>query len=278
MNKYIKIVGSMLMAVFLLGSCEKDENKIFYNGGTAPVLTSSTNAVKLNPPPADETLEALKLSWTNPDYTFTTGPNSQDVNYTLEMDTLGGNFASSNKYVTTISRDLTKSFTVVDLNSILGNTMLLKPAKQYTIETRISSSLASNAVPLTSNKVSFTATPYSPPPKVELPAAGTLWATGDAFASGWGNPLPAPYDVSQKFTKVSNTLYELVVAMPGGGNYKLIQEQGVWGSQYHMKTGSSAGGTFEKKDADPGFPGPAAAGTYKITVDFQLGTFTVVKQ
>ena len=268
----------MLMAAFLLWSCEKDENKIYFNGGTAPVLTASTNAVKLNPPPADESLEALKLSWTNPAYTFTTGPNSQDVSYTLEMDTLGGNFASSNKYVTTVSKDLSKSFTVVELNSILGNTMLLKPAHQYTIETRISSFLASNAVPLTSNKVSYTATPYSPPPKVELPAAGTLWATGDAFTSGWGNPLPAPYDVSQKFTKVSNTLYELVVPMPGGGNYKLIQEQGVWGSQYHMKTGSSDGGTFEKKDADPGFPGPAAAGTYKITVDFQLGTFTVVKQ
>jgi len=278
MNKYTKLFGSMLVAAFLLGGCEKDENKIYYTGGTAPVLAASTSAVKLNPPPADESLEALRLNWTNPDYTFTTGISSQDVGYSLEMDTLGGNFKSATKYVTSISKSLSKSFTVLELNNILGNTMLLKPARQYTIETRISSSLASNAVPLTSNKVSFTATPYAPPPKVELPAAGTLWATGDAFASSWSNPLPPPYDVTQKFTKKSNTLYELVVAMPGGGNYKLIQEQGVWGSQYHMRTGSSAGGTFEKKDADPAFPGPSAAGTYKITVDFQLGTFTVVKQ
>jgi len=268
----------MLMAAFLLWSCEKDENKIYFNGGTAPVLTASTSAVKLNPPPADESLEALKLSWTNPAYTFTTGPNSQDVSYTLEMDTLGGNFASATKYVTTISKDLSKSFTVVELNSILGNTMLLKPARQYTIETRISSFLASNAVPLTSNKVSYTVTPYSPPPKVELPAAGNLWALGDAFSSGWSNPMQTPYDVSQKFTKVSNTLYQLVVAMPGGGSYKLIQEQGNWDTQYRIKTGSADGGTFEKKNADPGFQGPATAGTYKITVDFQLGTFTVVKQ
>ncbi len=278
MNKYTKIYGTLLVTAFLLGSCEKEENKIFFTGGTAPVISSSTSTVKLNPPPADESLEALKLSWTNPAYTFTTGQSSQDVSYTLEMDTLGANFNSASKYVTTISKDLSKSFTVIELNSILGNSMLLKPARQYTIESRITSSLVSGSVPLTSNKVSFTATPYAPPPKVELPAAGTLWATGDAFASSWSNPLPTPYDVSQKFTKVSNTLYELVVAMPGGGNYKLIQEQGVWGSQYHMKSGSSGGGIFEKKDADPAFPGPATAGTYKLSFDFQLGTFTVVKQ
>ncbi len=266
----------MLLTVFLLGSCEKDENKIYFDGGTAPVLTASKSAVNLNP--ADEALEAIKLTWTNPDYSFTTGPSSHDVSYTLEMDTLGGNFASSNKYVTTISRDLSKSFTVLELNSILGNTMLLKIGKQYTMETRISSSLASNAVALTSNKVSFTATPYSPPPKVEPPASGNLWGIGDAFSSGWANPMQAPYDVSQKFTKLSNTLYELVVAMPGGGGYKVIQEQGNWDTQYHMVTGSSAGGVFEKKNADPTFPGPSTAGTYKITLDFQLGTFTVVKQ
>ena len=268
----------MLVAAFLLGSCEKDENKIYYEGGTAPELTASTSDVKLNPPPADESLEALRLNWTNPDYKFTTGVSSQDVSYLLEMDTLGANFGSSIKYSTTISKELSKSFTVFELNSILGNTMLLKPARQYTIETRISSSLTSNAVPLTSNKLSFTATPYSPPPKVEPPTASTLWAIGDAFSSGWTNPMQSPYDVSQKFTKVSTTLYELVVTMPGGGGYKLIQEQGNWDTQYHMKTGSSAGGVFEKKNSDPAFPGPAAAGTYKITVDFQLGTFTVVKQ
>ncbi len=66
--------------------------------------------------------------------------------------------------------------------------------------------------------------------------------------------------------------------MPGGGAYKLIQEQGVWGTQYHMLLGGTwEGGDFEKKDADPGFPGPPSAGTYKITVDFQRGKFKVVK-
>ncbi|HSF45219.1 MAG TPA: SusE domain-containing protein [Chitinophagaceae bacterium] len=280
MNKYIKSLGMLLVLALALGSCEKQENKVYLESGTEPLLTASTATVALTPPPADESKEAIKFRWSNPEYKFTTGISSQDVNYLLELDTAGGNFASKIKYSTNISKDLEKSFTVLELNSIFGNTMFLTFGRKYTIEARITASLASGAAKLVSNKVSFTATPYAPPPKVEPPTAGTLWVTGNAFTSpDWANPLPAPYDVSNKFTKVSNTLYELVVQFRGGGNYKMIQEQGVWGTQYHMIEGGTwESGDLRKRDADPGFIGPPTAGTYKIVVDFQLGKFTVVKQ
>jgi hypothetical protein len=45
-----------------------------------------------------------------------------------------------------------------------------------------------------------------------------------------------------------------------------------------MVAGDASGGTFEKKDADPAFVGPTTAGSYKIVVNFQDGTFTVTKQ
>jgi hypothetical protein len=106
---------------------------------------------------------------------------------------------------------------------------------------------------------------------------GTLWIIGDAVASGWNNPLPAPFVTNQRFTKVTDTQYELVVALKPGA-YKLIQENGVWGTQYHMVEGTAAGGTFQKKDSDPAFPGPATPGNYKIVVDFQTGRFTVTRQ
>lgn len=32
---------------------------------------------------------AFSLNWTNPEYKFTTGVSSQDVSYTIEMDTAG---------------------------------------------------------------------------------------------------------------------------------------------------------------------------------------------
>jgi starch-binding outer membrane protein SusE/F len=275
----MKLISRLLFfSILLLGiGCEKDEHKIYLEGGTAPALTASTNNVSLEP--GQEANTALVLNWTNPDYQFTTGLSSQDVTYTFEMDTLGANFGSSKKYTTVIAKELSKTFTVGQLNAILGNDMILQldPRRNYTLELRVTSRIGS-AAELVSNVVSFTTKPFAPPPKVVPPDAGTLWMVGDAAPSGWDNPMKAPYDVDQKFTKVSNTLYELVVDLPGGGGYKLIQEQGVWGTQYHALAGRTwEGGDFEKKDAEPGFPGPPDAGTYKISFDFQLGKYSVVK-
>lgn len=271
---------SLFAAMLFLFACEKVENRISYQGGTQPTLAGSTTAVRLEA--GEENNTAIRLTWTNPNYQFTTGLSSQDVKYTLEIDTLGANFASSKKYTTVFSKDLAKTYTVGELNAILGNTMRLQldPRRSYTFQARITSSLGvgTDAVPLRSNVITFTASPFPPPPKVPVPTAGTLWATGDAFASSWQNPLPAPFSTTQQFTRISTTKYELTVNMPSGGNYKLIQTQGDWGSQYHMLPGGTwAGGEFEKRDADPGFPGPPSAGNYKITVDFQLGIFSVVK-
>jgi len=269
---------SILSSILILAACNKVENKDFFESGTNPVLTASTAAVNLQP--GIETNTAITLNWTNPAYRFTDGISSLDVNYTLEIDTLGGNFSSTKKYTTAFARDLSKSYTVAEINDIMGNTMLLQisPRRNYTFQARIISSVGdSKAIPLTSNIITFTASPFAPPPKVVPPANGTLWVVGDASFGGWNNPLNAPYNTSQKFTKLSNTLYQLTVDLPGGGGYKLIQIAGDWGTQYHMTTGTWASGNFEQKDSDPQFPGAPSAGTYKITVDFQLGVYTVVK-
>ncbi|HMP93069.1 MAG TPA: SusE domain-containing protein, partial [Phnomibacter sp.] len=254
--------------------------KVVAEGGTPPVLRTSTVAVTLKPgTPAEEAAEALTLSWTNPEYRFNTGISSQDVTYKLELDT-SVNFNSPSKYTTSISRDLQRRYSIAELNSTLGNTMQLATDRPYIIRARITSTVGFEALPLVSNVVNFTATPFAPPPLVEPPAAGNLWGVGDAFNSGWSNPLPAPYDVNQKFTRISNTLYEGIFDFKGGGGFKLIQEQGVWSSQYHRidDGGTAESGNFRKRDAEPGFIGPAAAGKYKMTVNFQTGKYTVVKQ
>lgn len=259
--------------------CEKDENMVMFEGGTNPVLSTTTTAPALLPGKEKEV--AMKLSWTNPGYKFNTGISSHDVQYKLEFDTTGSNFTNPNKGVVVVARDLSKSFTVEEMNALFSgaNGMKLPPDKEYNFEVRAISTIGSTAVPLISNVIKFKAKPFTPPPAVVPPDAGNLWALGNAFASGWDNPMKAPYNVSQKFTKKSNTLYELIVDMPSGGNYKLIQEQGNWATQYHMITGGTwESGKLEKKDADPGFIGPPTAGKYKITVNFQDGVYNVVKQ
>ena len=271
-NRLLVFVAFLLV----LASCKKDENKIYYESGTAPTLTAavlgSTTLVQ-----ADAAKNFLKLNWTNPNYRFTTGISSQDVNYILQVDTTGANFTSPAKYETSIAKDLGITYTVNDFNQILAK-MNLQENIPHNLDLRVKAALGNNAaLPLYSNVYKLTVTPYLDV-AVPVPANGNLWIVGDATANGWDNPLKTQYEAAQKFTKVSTTLYELVLPMPGGGNYKLLQDNGVWGTQYHMVTGTWESGTFEKKDSDPGFPGPPSAGTYKISVNFKTGKYTVVKQ
>lgn len=274
-NNFLKLCISF-SSLLLLWSCEKEENKIYYEGGTAPTLAASS-AGPLVLTNAEQNNTAVKFSWTNPNYKFTTGLSSQNVTYTLQVDTAGANFTNPAMQQVSIANDLSVAYTGKELNAILTKLNLTENVP-HNVEFRIISSLPNNSVPLISNVIKIVITPYLDV-AVPVPTAGTLWAIGDAFASAWTNPMTSPYDVTQKFTKVSTTLYELVVNMNSSGGYKLIQTQGVWSTQYHMVTGGTAlSGTFEYGDANPAFPAPSVAGTYKLTFNFKTGTYTVVKQ
>lgn len=275
----------LLSLVTCFVACKKVENKVYFEGGTSPVISASTTAVRLQA--GEEANNAIKFSWTNPNYKFTTGLSSQDVTYTLEIDTVGGNFKSGALAVFPVSRETSYTFTVGEFNKLLttglpggkGMGLQINPRRSYNLEARVTSSIG-GAVPLIStNKVTFSASPFPPPPKVNVPIAGTLWITGNAVASDWSNPFGAgsPYLTSQRFAKLSDTDYELTVTMIPGGGYKLIQAQGDWGSQYSFKSGNSSAGEFQNSDG-PNFPGPTVAGNYKLKFDFQTGTYTVVKQ
>lgn len=260
-------------------SCKKVENKVYLEESKTPVLTASTNAVRLEE--GEEANLAVKLSWTNPDYKFTTGISSQDVSYTIEIDTVGSNFTNSKKYSATVSKSISQSFTVGELNGILGNTLRLQidPRRNYNLEARITASI-NGSVKLVSNKVSFTARPFPPPTKVKLPANNRLWIVGDATPGSWDGNIPNAGGNFQEFTRVSRTLYEITIALPGNGRYKLLPSANGWGQSYRPLDAVSTwqGGEFEQRDADPAFNGPPTSGTYKMSFNFQIGTFTVVKQ
>lgn len=262
-----------IMAVFL--SCKKDENKIFLEEGTPPVLTASVvSSIPLSFANADK--EAIKLSWTNPNYQFTTGVSSQDVTYLVEIDTAGANFTNPKKQTIAISKELSLSITVAQFNDYLLNQLTLNPGVSHNLELRVKSTLINNAVPLLSNVLKFAVTPYSIPPKVTPPASGELYITGNALASDWTNAPPP----SQKFTKISTTLYEITVALIGGNSYTFLPTYGSWNDKYSIAVKNDPnlvnGGDFQWQGND--ILAPAASGTYKISVDFQRGKFTVTKQ
>jgi len=276
MKKIIKQFLLPVMLLFALVGCEKDETRVTFEGGTTPVLSTSTNAANLNFDDAAKT--AVVLSWTNPNYKFNSGVSSQSVKYLIEIDTVGSNFTNPAKKVIAVNGDLNYKFSVAELNDIMLNQLVLTPGQEHQLQFRVTASLDNTFSTLVSNSVDVSATPYVIPPKVQPPASGDLWIVGDATPNGWDNPLTSPHDVDQRFTMVTPTLYEITVQLIGGGGYKLIQELGVWGSQYHMLDGGTwESGDFEEKDADPQFPGAPEAGTYKITVDFQRGKYFVTK-
>ena len=276
-----KFLLLLLPAIFI--SCKKEENKVFFEGGTAPVLSASaTGTIVLEKEKMTE--NAVALSWTNPGYMFNTGVSSQNVNYILQIDTAGKNFISPKLQEMSIANDLGKTLTVQELNIFLSK-MEFAAGVDQSIDMRIKATLVNGSVPLISNTVTLKVNPYLDF-AVEPPGTaannyedGDLWVIGNAFASDYTNPLPPPYDVTQKFTRIDIMHYEIVVPMLGGGAYKLIQKQGDWSTQYHALDGGTwEGGSFEKKDGEPGFPGGPSAGTYKISVNFQTGRYSVVKQ
>jgi hypothetical protein len=279
--------ASNFIFLFLLvafTACNKVENKIFYEGGTPPTISANKTVVTLEP--GLESNEAIVFSWSNPNYRFTTGISSQDVTYTLELDTLGGNFNSGAKFTNQISSDLSFRYTVGQLNAILGNNMLLQldPRREYTIEARVTSSIGSSLKLTSTNKVSFKVTPFPPPPKVKTPANDEIWLVGAASLGGWNNPLASPYITDQKFTKLSTTRYQLTTTLNPNEGYLVLPAMGSWATKYCIEDGVDRGSTVDggefvfKGGGGQDFLSPGAGGTYKLTFDFQLGRFTVVKQ
>jgi hypothetical protein len=273
--KQIAKLFQILIPALLLWGCEKDENRIYFEGGTPPVLTSSVSgAVPLSFKDADK--EAFRVSWTNPEYQFTTGVSSQDVTYLLEIDTTGSNFTNPKRRTLSIKNDLSKSFTHGELNDYLLNTLELQPDMPHAIEMRITASLNAATVPVSSNVLQLNITPYSIPPKVAPPASGKLFIVGNATPGGWNNPVPVP---AQEFTQVSPTLYEITVPLTGGNSYLLLPVNGDWSAKYggmgDNNSNNVNGDDFRAGGSD--LKAPDASGTYKIQVNFQTGRFTLTK-
>ena len=150
----------------------------------------------------------------------------------------------------------------------------------HNIEIRVTARIGTNTLPLSSNVLPFSTTPYTIPPKVTPPASGKLYLVGSATpggdATGWDNPVPVP---TQKFTQVSPTLYEITISLIGDKSYLFLPVNGSWAAKYggvgSNNTNNVNGDDFRAEGGD--LRSPAASGAYKIQVDFQRGKFTVTK-
>jgi starch-binding outer membrane protein SusE/F len=272
-NIFKFLFNSMFLAVAFF-SCKKDEIKILYEGGTTPVLkASSTSPMVLNV--ANRSNTALTLNWTNPGYRFTTGVSSQDVTYILQIDTTGSNFTNPKKYEKSISKELSISLTVAELNTALLS-MDLAENKAHNVEVRIKSSLGNGSVPLYSNTLKIVITPYL---DVVYPVPAKLFITGGATPASWmggGDPeLP-----SQQFTKISTSEFELAsINLKANEGFLFVPVYGNWSNKYGYIGANLAnnvnGDDFKPEGGD--LKSPAIAGNYKINVSFKTGKYSLTR-
>jgi starch-binding outer membrane protein SusE/F len=290
MKNLLKISALFSLTALLFISCKKEENQVILTGtGTAPVLSVVSPLsvpsvlLKVN---SDNSWNTLK--WTNPNYSFNTGVSSQNVTYTIQFDTVGSNFKSLRLGEITIANNLQAMPTIGEVNKAINVTLRLKQEVPHNVEMRIKSTMANGSAPLYSNVLRTIVTPYLDTKVImpkDLPSPngnnGDLFLVGDATNGGWNNPVPTP---TQKFSQPnvvdSPWIYTITVPLIGGKEYLLLPKNGDWGNKYAVvdKTlsGLKDGGEFDANKND-NFPGPSVSGDYKITVDFQLGTFLVKK-
>jgi starch-binding outer membrane protein SusE/F len=277
MKKLFNITALFLLVALVFGSCKKLENQVVFSGGTSPVLAaSSTTSLILTRPNQDN--NAISFSWTNPNYQFNTGVSSQDVTYTLQIDTTGANFTNPKRGEKSISKDLATTLTVKDLNTILS-VMELKEDIPHNLEFRIKSSLANGSATLFSNVIKVIVTPYF---DVVYPVPTKLYITGSASPASWMSGGD-PELVNQRFTKVSSSKFELTIALSANNSYLFVPVYGDWSNKYGFapaagttlgnNDNNTAGDDFKPNGND--MKAPANSGTYKITVDFKTGKWSI---
>ena len=284
--KQINKILLTALALVVLAACKKNEEEITYSGaGTPPVLTASVpnNSVMVLSP-SDSTSTAITFSWTNPNYTFSNGVSSLNVNYTLEIDTAGSNFTNPKLVQITMASALSTTFTVGNLNNQLFGFLDLQTGVPHNVVMRVVSFLNGGSIPLYSDSLTYTITPYAIPPAVAPPASGVLYLTGSATPDGWmvgGNASSVTSPVNQQMTVVPGSnglIYTLTLPMIGGQSFLAVPVAGDWSNKYATSDANSpaSGDAFQYNSAN-NFNGPASSGTYTVTFNFQTGVYTITQ-
>jgi len=270
MKYMFKIMFVFIVSIVML-SCETDLEKVSFEGGTNPVLTvSSASDLVLLKDEAD--FRSLQFSWTNPQYSFSNGVNTQDVVYTLEIDTVGSDFSNPKISTLSFSNDLFTEFTVKDLNTTLA-ALELKDEVPHVFEFRIKAALTNDIAPLYSNTVAITITTYL---DVVYPVPDKLFITGAATPGDWmggGDPELS----SQEFTKINAYTFEISsLNINASSGFLFVPVYGDWSNKYGF-TGDGlqnnpTGDSFKPEGND--FISPSTGGDYKITVNFKTAKYT----
>ncbi len=202
---------------------------------------------------------AVSFNWNATAY------GSNAISYALQMDTVGGSFKSPQTFQ--LGTATNNAFTENDLNTAAINAGVIGGTTK-TVEFRVVSYLGTsyNSLFVYSDTVKLSLTTYIPVP----PA---LYIVGDATPGGWSNPVATP---SQQLTKIDAVSFGGIINLTAGKSYLFLPVNGSWDHKYGGT--SATGGKLLSDNAEPGTntPAPLVTGLYKIVVNFQTNSYTVI--
>jgi starch-binding outer membrane protein SusE/F len=195
-----KLVNKILLisaVSFLFYSCKKDILMTETSGGTTPSLNASASIFNLALATAGQA--GGTFTWTSSDF----GYQGQIVNYTLQYDTAGHNFANLKE--TSLGTNITsKTFTQGQLNGIALSGSRVLAGNPTTLDFRVKAYLGAGLLPVYSGKVTVQINTYD---------VVVFWYVPGDY-QGWDPASAAKLGSSDLFA------YEGFVNIPSGGTYQ----------------------------------------------------------
>lgn len=248
----LKFLLITLAMVSLLASCKDDAVKP--TGPQEITMSSDLSGSEFVLTQANADKPFTTLSWSAANF------GSKAVNYSIEMDVAGNNFAKAKDILKT--SDLSKTFTVAQFNAALIQ-VGLTPGKAAQVEFRVRAWVDYLTDPALSNTQSLKTTPY----KLEFPP---IYLIGDA--QGWSltNAL--------MLTSDAPGIYKGTGTFQSNGKFRLFAladwTSQQWGWSY-FTGGSIPSQLGDGQDGDSNFLFGGASGSYNITIDLTGKKITI---
>ncbi|WP_158607122.1 SusE domain-containing protein [Pontibacter oryzae] len=236
MKIWLNKITILCLFTLALFSCDKDEDRIIIQEGIAPSLSTSKTSVVLNKD--DAANKAITLNWTPAEYGYAAA-----VNYSIQYDVAGNNFASPSEII--IANATEKTLTVKELNALAGK-LKLPYETASDMQFRVKADISPEVAPVFSAPVTVSVVPY-----LDIIDYASLYVPGQY--QSW-KPELAP-----KISSLSdNGIYEGYVYMGSGiaKGFKFTSKPGWDGTNYGADGAtklSTDGGAGNLKVSEPGF-------------------------
>lgn len=257
--KKIHIFLLTILSVIGFASCSDTEDPKIGSEHTAPVLSKLVPQNLIISEETDLNQNVAYWVWKPADYGISTS-----VTYTLEADTLGGDF--SNPVVMLTTTDKSIGIAPGTLNKAAGN--FITETSFVTLDVRIKTTVSRMVEPIYSNVESITFKAY-------IAVKNPLYIIGNALV-GWDNsPAKVGSDLQVFFSdnsKASDETYTYTGFFKSkdgaeGTGMKFPTIAGNWDTAYGYDNGS-----IVASNGGGNMPGPAADGLYTLDLNLKEST------